>query len=376
MEESKEQILSKKFEDIEIYKIKPVYAALKSFLVGVGGSALVSYMWSGWPEQIKDFIFRSLSAGFVLAVGVTIYSLYKKNKCYEQWIDIQKQQKEILEEEKEEYSKQIKVLEGKQITKSGSEVREENIEKFMYNFVNNTQGVEAVQIHEYKMIPEGKDIIITIELKTQYLRKNQRHYLNAITNYYKVDARILQKFFEVKDHYESDSEPRMKVLKEIEDLMQDISNKRTEEHVKIYDILISMAANINEFIGGNYILNNTTPQEESAVTATEDIVVEESQEESVVTVPENKKRTGILGGVIYETGYSYDYEKENEEKENRKYYSLCGDDDDIIITFILDTSLSYGDKLKGLIDDIMEVYNSMKEDYKVGESNERKKVRC
>lgn len=366
MTEDKKKILETTLKEIREENKAERKRSTTLFITAVIPSIYSGFTSDGLPQTPQDW-FGFFSRGSILALILyLLYRMWMEAKCRHKWYKVKGEQREILMQEYNNLS-------------------HENIEKFMHDFVNKTRDVEAVQIHKYKMIPEGKDIIIIIEFKTQYLKKDQRHYLNAITNYYKVDAEILQKFYEVKDHYDSDSVPRTKVLREIEDLMNDISNKITEEHVKIYDILISMAANINKYIGDDYILNNTPPQQHSAVTAIEDIVVEESQEDSTatapqeeitVTAPENiipktpgKKRTGILGGVIYETGYSYDYEKENEEKENRKYYSVCGDDD-IIITFILCTSFSYGDKLTTLIDDIMDSYNSMKEDYKVGDSNE------
>lgn len=352
MNENKEEILSKTFANIKRDKKKTVLEVIGSFILGTVSSLGVDYIRNGWPtnENINGFILRGFKFGFLVSICVVLYAIYKEKKSYDEWIDIQDKKIRILKEERG-------IESSNDVT---NEDKEENIESFMCEFVENTRCVDAIQIHKYDIIAEGKNIIIPIELKRQYLKKGKRHYLNAITNYYKVDKDIFREFYLIKEDIQNVSIPRKEVLHHIETLMEDISANINAEHIRIYEILISMAAKINRYIGEDDKTDGNGQKEIAAAVLPEDI-------------SNNIKRTGILGGVLYRDGYPYEYTKGNELKENRKYYSLCSDieEDEVIVTIIFDTSLSFGNDLTELIGDIMESYNSIRKKYGVGDGYEK-----
>lgn len=356
MNESNEEILSKKFENIKIDKRKSVVTVLASSLLGIFGSAAVNYMWSGWPEDIVEFISRSLKVGFVIFICMSIYYLYRWKECRDDWIDIQSKQINILKEKLRDKSNGCAINEG----------IEQNIIDFMRDIVENTDYVDAIQLHSYDIIPEGKNVIIPVQVEGQYLRQGKRHYLNAISNYYEIDKDIFTKFYSIRKNLSDKSKPKKEVLQDIENLTDDISKNKTEEHIEIYKLLLCIKEQIKEEIK-EYLGNDDKSYEaKSDDTALQQLAA--ALEENM----DNGKRTGILGGILYSYGYPYEYKKRNVLKEKRKYYSLVSDielekKNPVMITFILDTSLTFEDDFKGIIDNILNQYKSSKKKFRVGD---------
>lgn len=241
----------------------------------------------------------------------------------------------------------------------------QNIIDFMCDIVENTDYVDAIQLHSYDIIPEGKNVIIPVQVEGQYLRQGKRHYLNAISNYYEIDKDIFKKFYLIRKNLNDESKPKKEVLQDIEKLITDISKNKSEEHIEIYKLLLGIKEQIKEEIK-KYVRDDDISYETKLDdTALQQLAV--ALEENM----DNSKRTGILGGVLYSYGYAYEYKKGNMLKEKRKYYSLVSDielekKNPVMITFILDTSLTFEDDFKGIIDNILNQYKSSKKKLGVG----------
>ena len=288
MDESKKQTLEKTFKDIRKEKKKRIISGIVVFIVSFIPGLVLDFMRNGYPENTTDFILTGIKFAAILLI---FYEIFEEGKCFFKWNNIKNQQIEILKEELN--------------TPSGDITSEEKIKRFMSEFVDNTNYVDAIQIHSYNFIAEGQNVTIPIKLERQYLRKGKRHYLNAVTNYYEIDLDIFKRFDLIKRKYENKSIGRIKVLSDIEELIVDISNNKTEEHIEIYKLLIGTAAKINEYIGEDY--------------GSEDSALQQIAGSLIQEISDNEKRTGILGGVLYTTGYLYEYKKGNVLKENRKY---------------------------------------------------------
>ena len=355
MNESNEEILNKTFDDIKKEQKNKILPSVENFLIGTLGGLLIDYMRNGWPssENINGFILRGIAGGFIV---LAFYIVRMKKKCYDKWIDTQDEQIEILKEE----------LRGKSSSYAINEDIEQNIIDFMCDIVENTDCVDAIQLHSYDIIPEGKNVIIPVQIEGQYLRQGKRHYLNAISNYYEIDKDIFTKFYSIRKNLSDKSKPKKEVLQDIENLTDDISKNKTEEHIEIYKLLLCIKEQIKEEIK-EYLGNDDKSYEaKSDDTALQQLAA--ALEENM----DNGKRTGILGGILYSYGYAYEYKKRNVLKEKRKYYSLVSDielekKNPVMITFILDTSLTFEDDFKGIIDNILNQYKSSKKKFGVGD---------
>ena len=145
MNESNEEILNKTFDDIKKEQKNKILPSVENFLIGTLGGLLIDYMRNGWPssENINGFILRGIAGGFIV---LAFYIVRMKKKCYDKWIDTQDEQIEILKEE----------LRGKSSSYAINEDIEQNIIDFMCDIVENTDCVDAIQLHSYDIIPEGK----------------------------------------------------------------------------------------------------------------------------------------------------------------------------------------------------------------------------
>lgn len=362
MSSDEKEILSKKFDDVKKEVKEESMSTCSTLFIGVLSSLLcnfVMYVIGVYTDKNNNFNLWKFNLGIigVCLVVYILYNLHVKCKYHRKWNKVKDKKIALLEKENESLKKtHVYTLEESMNLKT-------NVENFMKEFVEHTQYVDAIQIHDYDIYSEEKSAVISIKFEKQYLRESKKHYLNAITNYYKIDIDIFKRFYQILDNYKEKLNPEdeTKLLSDINNLMIDVLKNKTEENIRIYSVLCIISTKINEYIGEEIEKVNDTSLQETAYTLTQDN-----------TYNNDKKRTGILGSVLLDdipsiSGYAYSYNKNNEFKIDRKYYSFCDSiyEEEYIFTIIVDTSLAFGDKFDSLMLDILKSYYETKERFKI-----------
>lgn len=234
----------------------------------------------------------------------------------------------------------------------------------MREFVEETQCVDAIQIHNCTFSPdeETEHMVYYIELDKQYLRSGKKHYLNAITNYYKVNFKFWVTFNQILEDLDENykdltQNKKQELALKINEFLDDLLKDKNNENIRMYKILSSICTELN-FGEENAAL-------EKIATTKEDTIDNNY----------NEKRTGILGAALISSIsflkiYEYSYDKENSLKKSRIYYSFCDtiNKENKLITIIVNQSLYFKRKSNSdekLLDSIIQNYNSAKNKYKI-----------
>lgn len=361
MNTSETETLNLEFENVKKNVKDTSMSLFLSFILSIISGLICNFIWYGLTESKLPLwiIGIIIVSGTILFYGINY--LWIIHKYHHEWDKIRDKKIDILNKENKNLKEENKNLKDKGHNYREAEIVNinTNIENFMKDFVEHTQYVDAIQIHNYDIFSEEGNAIVSINFEKQYLREAKNHYLNAMTNYYKIDINIFRKFYEILNNYNEELklENSEKLLSDIDSLMSCIIKNKTEENIRIYKILCVISTQINKYIGEEIKKVDDTTSKEIAYTITKDNIPDE-----------DKKRTGILGGVLLGDGYAYAYNKRNELKTNRKYYSFCDSingEEKEIITIIVDTSLSFENGFDDLMDDILKNYKHVKETFKI-----------
>ncbi|MFR5154527.1 MAG: hypothetical protein ACLTF2_08370, partial [Clostridia bacterium] len=149
-------------------------------------------------QNLKDFNIKGFFSRFnadntkILLIGIGIFllilfflwTLWIIVSSRNTWIKTLQEDNKRLKSEYDDLQEKTKVYKAKESINIKT-----NVETFMEEFVETTECVEAIQIHNYNFSDdeETEYMIYYIEFDKQYLRSGKKHYLNAITNYYKIN---------------------------------------------------------------------------------------------------------------------------------------------------------------------------------------------
>ena len=267
------------------------------------------------------------------------------------WIKTLQEDNKRLQSEYDDLQEKTKVYKAKESINIKT-----NVETFMEEFVETTECVEAIQIHNYNFSDdeETEYMIYYIEFDKQYLRSGKKHYLNAITNYYKINYSFWVTFNQILEYLDENHDNLTQDKKqEISEFLDDLLEDKTNEHIRMYKVLSNICTQLN-FEEDNAALEQ----------------VATSKDNDIDNNAYNEKRTGILGAaLIGGKVYEYSYDKENSLKKSRIYYSFCDtiNKENKLITIIVNQKLyrHNSNSNEKLLDNIIENYNSTKYKYNI-----------
>ena len=316
-------------------------------------------------QNLKDFNIKGFFSRFnadntkILLIGIGIFllilfflwTLWIIVSSRNTWIKTLQEDNKRLKSEYDDLQEKTKVYKAKESINIKT-----NVETFMEEFVETTECVEAIQIHNYNFSDdeETEYMIYYIEFDKQYLRSGKKHYLNAITNYYKINYSFWVTFNQILEYLDENHDNLTQDKKqEISEFLDDLLEDKTNEHIRMYKVLSNICTQLN-FEEDNAALEQ----------------VATSKDNDIDNNAYNEKRTGILGAaLIGGKVYEYSYDKENSKKKSRIYYSFCDtiNKENKLITIIVNQRL-YRHKSNSnekLLDNIIENYNSTKYKYNI-----------
>ena len=297
-------------------------------------------------QNLKDFNIKGFFSRFnadntkILLIGIGIFllilfflwTLWIIVSSRNTWIKTLQEDNKRLKSEYDDLQEKTKVYKAKESINIKT-----NVETFMEEFVETTECVEAIQIHNYNFSDdeETEYMIYYIEFDKQYLRSGKKHYLNAITNYYKINYSFWVTFNQILEYLDENHDNLTQDKKqEISEFLDDLLEDKTNEHIRMYKVLSNICTQLN-FEEDNAALEQ----------------VATSKDNDIDNNAYNEKRTGILGAaLIGGKVYEYSYDKENK-----------------LITIIVNQKLyrHNSNSNEKLLDNIIENYNSTKYKYNI-----------
>ncbi len=198
-------------------------------------------------------------------------------------------------------------------------IKQEKVTDFLGKIVNNFTYIEAIQVHSFNMMVDDESIVFKLIYDNSYAKEGVS--INNINQqYYKVNKYIYTNFKRTIDYYKIyldsfDKEIASSIVDHAVDILIDISDDYTSEHRRIFDILLSIIEDLNpdENIEGINDLSIQEYEQEGDDSSPEIII--ENYDEII-----DFKRTGILGSILMNADYMYEYEKINNSKMHRKYF--------------------------------------------------------
>lgn len=278
----------------------------------------------------------------------------------------------IINEQKLQLKDEMYMIAGK-YGEFSTFIKKEKMTNFLSKIVNNFTYLDSIQVHSFNIRVDEDFLKYKLTYDNGYVKEGAN--VNTINQqYYKVNKDIYRRFKRTIDYYKIyldsvDEEVVNRIINDAVDILSDIADDYTSEHLRIFDILLSIIESLSsdEYLEGiSDLLLSDEVQEEQ--------VSNEEQEESgndAEIIIENSseiidfKRTGILGSILMNKDYMYDYEKINNSKIHRKYFSFPDgfDDENKIITFIINSNSGANTTQERLINDVILYYEKLRESY-------------
>lgn len=301
---------------------------------------------------------------FGLVAFLINYSSIKPAKCKINNLEESLIEKEsIIKEQKAQLKDEMHMIAGK-YGEFSNFIKDGKITGFLSKIVNNFTYLDAIQVHSFNIRIDEEFLMYKLVYDNGYVKEGIN--INNINQqYYKVDKDIYRKFKRTIDYYKIyldsvDEEIVNRIIDDAVDILGDIANNYTPEHIRIFDILLSIIESLNpdEDLDGINDLSIEPNDQQLEDDGTEIIV--SNSDESI-----NFKRTGILGSILMNKDYMYDYEKINNSKIHRKYFSFPDefDNENKIITFIINTNSGANITQRRLIEDIILYYEKLRKSY-------------
>lgn len=261
----------------------------------VGG--LVSSFINSTPIPVNIVIYL-LSMWIVITVAYQIHiSEKEKHKDELEKLNYKLSEKDaIIKAKDQQISSQIGLIEAK-YGEFSVFLKSEQYKTILKKIINAFSYVEAIYTHSYYMYVRDDKVVIKIDYENGYHNENLN--VNTIMQqYFYIEKSVYSKYRNLWKDYSKlnvESEDHIRVFEaNALNLIKLLLNNATSENKRIVSLIMDMLFNI---FGKDYPLGN-------------------------LIIKEKKFRTGILGTILSNEGYLYDYEKEDIKKANRSYFSF------------------------------------------------------
>lgn len=350
--------------------IMEVFSPASSFIYTAVGAVLSTILAMELTNDNKITYINLLY--FILGIWIFFgivaflinYSSIKPAKCKIDHLEeclIQKNA--IIKEQKDQLENEMAMIAGKYGEFSGF-IKKEKITNILSKIVNKFTYLDSIQVHSFNMRVDEDFLTYKLIYDNGYVKEGVN--INTIDQqYYKVNKRIYRKFKRTIDDYKTyldsiDKEIVNRIINDAVDVLSDIANDYTPEHLRIFEILLSIIEDLNpeEYLEGISDLSISYDKEEKGDDDTANIVINSEE----IT---EFKRTGILGSILMNKDYMYDYEKINNLKMNRKYFSFPDefDNENKVITFIINSNSEANISQERLINDVILYYEKLRKIY-------------
>ena len=195
--------------------------------------------------------------------------------------------------------------------------KQDNLREFIKNYTNRNPFVIAVQIYRFNIKHSRSFTEYRVNYVDGYVRENEE--VNAITQTcYKIGRRIFKQFSIAYKEYLDDSKNTSKMVTFVENQLTRLNDKSTscitEQDCIIYSLVI-------------YLIQVLAEEGEEIIST-----IEDSKKEDLLN---NKKRTGLLRGIIDGNSYKFSYTGEDDNKKNRQYVTFCKEINKVEYIFLI-----------------------------------------
>lgn len=297
----------------------------------------------------------------------------------------------------------------------GSFIKKNKSTELMRKLVNNFTYLESVQIHDWNIRVDDDNLTFKLTYDNGYVKEGIN--INNINQqYYRVDKNIYKRFKRAIDYYKMyqdslDEELTKRIVNDFTMILSDMPENYTPEYDRMIDIIMTILENIlpSEVLDDIYNVNSSYIKSDVKPTDTDednnlenksetsrcmqdnninvrsesdnppngpetsqceqssniDICSEDVEEESEDNITEYK-RTGILGAILMNSDYMYEYDKKNDSKLYRRYFSFLDrlDNENKIITFVINSNsgekITYQKLLKEVVSYYERLYDYLK----------------
>lgn len=316
--------------------INPV-SPVMTLLVG-GIISLIINKVSEDSNILIEKAFYFLIMWFILTVAYQIN--ISNNKIYKNEIDklsIKLGKKDdIIKEKDKQIVNNIGLIEAK-YGEFSEFIKDDKYKKIISKVVNKFTYVEAIYIHNFYIYIRNNNVVIKVlhKIGTQ----NEDINVNTIMQqYFHIDKQIFTNYRDICKDYS-------------------ILNEDSTEHLRIFEL------NCLKFI--KTLMNNMTPENKRIITLVFDKLTKvfKTDEYDDIHIDEDVFRTGILGSILSNEDYLYDYEKENHSKPNRSYITFNDiiDDEGATVTLVINTNSVEKIDKEIIVNNVTSYYYELKE---------------
>lgn len=349
-------------------------------IIGAVLSTLLAVKFSG-QAGVKLFaiilaIWVIFSATFFVIKYVQIQPLNEQIESLNEKI---KYDKDTIEKQSRQLENQMNAIAGK-YGEFGIYIRKNKNKDLMKKLVNNFPYLECVQIHNWNMRVEDNNLIFKLTHDNSYVKEGVN--INNINQqYYKIDKEIYKQFKRAIDYYKNykdslDNELIERITSDFTRILNNIPSNYSPEYDRIISIIIeilksilpeedfeSIFNNSSSYIDNeNNNISNDNTENEISHESGQDSVDEEEETDRVMEY----KRTGILGAILMNSDYMYEYEKNDGSKLYRRYFSFLDrlDNENKIITFIINSNSGENVTYQRLLTEVVSHYECLYENLK------------
>ena len=276
---------------------------------------------------------------------------------------------DTIEKQSRQLENQMNAIAGK-YGEFGIYIRKNKNVDLMRKLVNNFPYLECVQIHNWSMRVEENNLIFKLTYDNSYVKEGVN--INNINQqYYKIDKDIYRQFKRTIDYYKMykdslDEELVVTIANDFARILNSIPNNYTPEYDRIISIIIRILESIlprqafeSIFNSNSSYIDNDNTDNEVGYENNQDSIDEADETERVIEY----KRTGILGAILMNSDYMYEYEKRNESKLYRRYFSFLDrlDNENKIITFVINSNSGENVTYQRLLREVVSYYECLYE---------------
>lgn len=260
---------------------------------------------------ILDYKITVIAALAILLIFLSVTEYLKEQ---------QKEELNTLKEENKEYRAIIKdksldlLINLKEMQKLH---KQDKLREFIKNYTNKNPYVLAVQIYRFNIKHSRSFTEYRVNYVDGYVSDDEE--VNAITQTcYRINRKTFKLFSDAYLEYLKDSSNTEKMVSFVNNQLARLNFKSisaiTEEDCIIYSLVI-------------YLIQVLAEEGEEIIST-----IADSGKEDILN---NKKRTGLLRGIIDGNSYKFSYTGADDNKKNRLYVTFCKEINNIQYMFLL-----------------------------------------
>lgn len=260
---------------------------------------------------ILDYKITVIAALAILLIFLSVTEYLKEQ---------QKEELNTLKEENKEYRAIIKdksldlLINLKEMQKLH---KQDKLREFIKNYTNKNPYVLAVQIYRFNIKHSRSFTEYRVNYVDGYVSDDEE--VNAITQTcYRINRKTFKLFSDAYLEYLKDSSNTEKMVSFVNNQLARLNFKNisaiTEEDCIIYSLVI-------------YLIQVLAEEGEEIIST-----IADSGKEDILN---NKKRTGLLRGIIDGNSYKFSYTGADDNKKNRLYVTFCKEINNIQYMFLL-----------------------------------------